>query len=166
MGGRVNSQPPSTRMRFAERIREERRSPLLPGVPRGTLPAIAAGGIVGALSRYGLALLWPHQGTGFPLATFTANVLGCLLIGVLMVFITEVFVVHRLVRPFLGVGVLGGFTTFSTYAVEALQLVERDVAVWSFVYIFATLGAALVAVVLGMAGARLAARLLERRRLR
>src|SRR5690348_233451 len=72
------------------------------------LVAIAIGGGLGALARYGLSQLLPTRPGEFPWATFFTNVLGCLLIGVLMVLITERWTVHRLVRPFLGVGVLGG----------------------------------------------------------
>ena len=57
-----------------------------------------------------------------PWATFLINVSGCALIGVLMVTITELTSPHRLVRPLLGLGVLGGYTTFSTYSVEIHQM--------------------------------------------
>ncbi|MGY2061256.1 fluoride efflux transporter FluC, partial [Nocardia gipuzkoensis] len=90
---------------------------------RATLLAtIAIGGSLGALARYGLAELWPTPPEGFPWATFTTNVSGCFLIGVLMVLITDIWIAHRLLRPFLGVGVLGGFTTFSTYTNETRNL--------------------------------------------
>jgi fluoride exporter len=56
----------------------------------------------------------PDASQGFPFDTSVVNVSGCLLIGVLMVSIVEVRRPHRLVRPFLGVGLLGGYTTFST----------------------------------------------------
>jgi CrcB protein len=50
------------------------------------------------------------------------NVTGCALIGVLMVLVSEVWIEQQLLRPFLGTGVLGGFTTFSTYAVDIERL--------------------------------------------
>ena len=75
------------------------------------LAAISAGGIAGALARYGLAAAWPHPPAGFPWSTFVINVTGCFLIGVLMVIVTEVVTHKPLLRPFLGVGVLGGYTT-------------------------------------------------------
>ena len=59
---------------------------------------------------------------GFPWPTFLVNVSGALLIGVLMVVVTDVVTGRPLLRPFLGVGLLGGFTTFSTYALEARDL--------------------------------------------
>jgi fluoride exporter len=111
------------------------------------LGVIALGGGLGALARYGLAELMPTRPGQFPWGTFTTNVLGCLLIGVLMVLITEVFSAHRLTRPFLGVGVLGGFTTFSTYAVEIHGLLQPGTVGVAFAYLAGTLLAAMLAVI-------------------
>ncbi|WP_084010862.1 fluoride efflux transporter CrcB [Pseudofrankia sp. DC12] len=88
------------------------------------LAVIAAGGAIGACVRYGASLAWPTTAGGFPWATLVVNTVGCAAIGLLMVVIAEVRVVHPLVRPFLGTGVLGGFTTFSTYAVDAERLLD------------------------------------------
>jgi fluoride exporter len=85
-----------------------------------------------------------------PWATLLINVTGCVLIGVLMVLILEVWVAHRLVRPFLGVGVLGGYTTFSTYAVEAEQLIAAGRPWLALAYLVGTAVAALVAVQVGV----------------
>ncbi len=126
--------------------------------PWTVLAAISAGGMLGALTRYGLATAWPHTPGGFPWATFVTNVSGCLLIGVLMVAITEVWTVHRLVRPFLGVGVLGGYTTFSTAIVDVQQLVAAGAARTALVYLFGTLAAAVAAVAAGVGVTRLATR--------
>jgi CrcB protein len=82
------------------------------------------GGGLGACARYGAALLWPTEAGAFPWTTLVVNAVGCAVIGVLMVVITEVRAAHRLVRPFFGTGVLGGFTTFSTYAVDVQRLVD------------------------------------------
>ncbi|MEO3791821.1 CrcB family protein [Nonomuraea sp. B10E15] len=114
------------------------------------LAVIAAGGALGALARHGLQTAVPAGPADFPWATFWVNVSGCLLIGVLMVVITEVRRAHRLVRPFLGVGVLGGYTTFSTYADGVRQAVEAGAPVTGLVYLVGTLLAALAAVVAGM----------------
>lgn len=90
------------------------------------LAVISAGGAVGATARYGAARLWPTTDGAFPWTTFAVNVLGCGLIGVLMVLVAEGgWSAHPLLRPFLGVGVLGGFTTFSTYTLDFLLLVRR-----------------------------------------
>jgi CrcB protein len=134
--------------------------------PWAVLAAISAGGAVGALGRYGLASAWPHAPGRFPWATFGTNVSGCLLIGVLMVLITEVWSAHRLVRPFLGVGVLGGFTTFSTYSVDVQQLVAAGAARVALLYLAGTVVAALTAVYLGSTLTRLSTRRLRRQRAR
>jgi fluoride exporter len=90
-----------------------------PGV---VLAAIAAGGVLGAEARAGLAAALPTRGGGFPVSTLLINATGCLLIGVLMAVVAEARRGHPLTRPFLGVGVLGGYTTFSGYAVDAQRL--------------------------------------------
>ncbi|MFJ8532273.1 fluoride efflux transporter CrcB [Streptomyces sp. NPDC093591] len=107
---------------------------------------VALGGAVGATARYAWSLWWPAQPGGFPWATFWTNVVGCAVIGVFMVIITDVWVAHRLVRPFFGTGVLGGFTTFSTYAVDIQKLADSGHPRIGLAYLAATLGAALTAV--------------------
>jgi CrcB protein len=107
---------------------------------------IALGGVIGSLSRYGLAEAFPHEAGRFPWATFATNVLGCFLIGVLLALLTPLS--HPLLRPFLGTGILGGFTTFSTFAVDTDKLLS-DHAIMALLYFFGTLAAALVATVLG-----------------
>jgi fluoride exporter len=122
------------------------------------LAVVAAGGGAGAVARYGLGRLWPAGPGGFPWATFTVNVVGCLLIGVLMVLTTEVWSAHRLVRPLLGVGVLGGFTTFSTYTAEIRALLRPGTVPVAFAYLAATVLAALLAVIAGVWLTRLVGR--------
>ena len=124
--------------------------------PWAVLGAVSAGGAIGALARDALTVAWPRQPGAFPWATFVTNVTGCLLIGVLMVLITEVWAAHQLLRLFLGTGVLGGYTTFSTYAVDAQQLVVAGAARTALLYLAATVVTALVAVYAGMALTRLA----------
>ncbi|MDX6293376.1 MAG: fluoride exporter [Kribbellaceae bacterium] len=113
------------------------------------LGAIALGGAIGALARYGVGRALPHRSGAFPWSTFLINVSGCLLIGVLLVMITEVRTVHPLSRPFLGTGVLGGFTTFSTFAVDTEQLLG-DHPLTAVAYFFGTVAAALLAVQTGV----------------
>jgi CrcB protein len=121
---------------------------------RLTLPAIAAGGAAGAAARYGLEQAWPTAAGSFPWATLVTNAAGCLLIGLLMVRVVEAGTAHPLVRPFLGVGVLGGFTTFSTYAVQTRGLWAGGHEASSLVYAAATPLLALVMVTLGVFTAR------------
>jgi CrcB protein len=126
------------------------RAELRPG-PAPVLAAISAGGACGALARYGVALAWPHRTGGFPWATLVVNVSGCLLIGVLMVIVTEVATGRRLLRPFLGVGVLGGYTTFSTYATDIHQTAAAGAPWTALAYLAGTLAGALPAVWAGTA---------------
>ncbi|NDU75316.1 fluoride efflux transporter CrcB [Actinomadura sp. DSM 109109] len=138
------------------------RSELREG-PWQVLAAAAAGGALGALARHGLATAFPHRAGEFPWAVFWANASGCLLIGVLMVLITEVWSAHRLVRPFLGVGVLGGYTTFSTYVVDFQDMAAHGAPLTGAAYLAGTLAAALAAVYAGVRAARLLARPRRRR---
>lgn len=124
------------------------------GATARVLAAVAAGGVLGAEARYGIGVAWPHPPTAFPWPTLLVNSSGCLLIGVLMVVITERARTHPLVRPFLGVGVLGGYTTFSTFAVDVVTLARVGHPVAAGAYLVATPLAALVAVAAGVRGAR------------
>ncbi|MFF4409155.1 fluoride efflux transporter FluC [Streptomyces sp. NPDC001262] len=87
------------------------------------MAVVALGGAIGSAARYGASLVWPTAPGAFPWTTLLVNATGCAVIGVFMVVITDVWAAHRLVRPFIGTGILGGFTTFSTYAVDVAQLV-------------------------------------------
>ncbi|WP_205857781.1 fluoride efflux transporter FluC [Phytoactinopolyspora endophytica] len=107
--------------------------------------AIAAGGAVGAEARYALAQLDGDR-SAFPWTTFVENITGCFLIGVLMAVILELTAPHRLLRPFIGVGVLGGYTTFSAYAVEVRELLADDRAAMALAYLAVTPVVALLAV--------------------
>lgn len=107
---------------------------------------VALGGATGACARYGASLLWPTAATGFPWTTLVVNVVGCAVIGAFMVVISEAWSAHRLVRPFFGTGVLGGFTTFSTYAVDIQRLVDGGRVRAGLGYLGLTLLAALTAV--------------------
>jgi CrcB protein len=110
------------------------------------LAAIAAGGATGAVTRYLIGQGWPTPTGAFPASTLAINVLGCALIGVLMVLITDVWSRQRLIRPFLGTGVLGGFTTFSTYTVDIQRLVAGAHAGTALLYLTITPIGALLAV--------------------
>jgi len=134
----------------------------LAGHPVLVLTAISAGGVAGTLARYGIELAVPHPATGFPVATMIINVAGSLLIGVLMVLLGHMRDPHPLVRPFFGVGILGGFTTFSTYAVDAHQLVLHHKAGLAMLYLLSTLVLGLAAVAVGAVLARLGVRTLAR----
>ncbi|MFR9787498.1 FluC/FEX family fluoride channel [Streptomyces sp. MB22_4] len=121
----------------------------LPGAGPARWPvfaAVAAGGALGSCARYGAALLWPTASGAFPWTTFWVNVTGCAVIGVLMVVTTDVRAGHRLVRPFLGTGFLGGFTTFSAYTVDIERLTDTGRAATGLLDLAATALGALAAV--------------------
>ncbi|MFE5914784.1 fluoride efflux transporter CrcB [Streptomyces wedmorensis] len=126
--------------------------------PRGQLPvvgAVAAGGVLGASARYGAALLWPTPAHAFPWTTFTVNAAGCAALGVLMVLTTETATApHPLLRPFLGTGFCGGFTTFSTYALDTQRLLAAGDPTRGLLYLAATAVTALAAVWAGVTATR------------
>lgn len=136
------------------------RTPRLHGGQLSVVGVVAAGGGIGAAARHGAGVIWPTGSGAFPLTTLLINVTGCALIGVLLVLIVEVWVAHRLVRPFLGTGVLGGYTTFSTYALDVERLVEGGDVRTGLIYLVLTPVLSLVAVWLTVAATR---RLVERR---
>lgn len=115
---------------------------------------IAAGGAVGGGARYLLTSSWPHAAGGFPWATFVENVSGSLLLGALMVFLLEVWRPRRYTRPFLGVGVLGGYTTFSTYTADIDALLRAGAVPIALAYLFGTLAAGFLATWTGLTVAR------------
>lgn len=122
------------------------------------MAAVALGGALGACARHGLGVLFPSVPGGWPTATFVANVFGSLLLGALLVVLLEVSAPMRLARPLLGTGLLGGFTTYSAFAVEARELAAGGRAGLSALYVAATVMVTLVAVRLGASGVRVLAR--------
>ena len=98
--------------------------------------AIALGGAVGALSRYGMTcgvgLLWP---TAFPLATFLINLLGCLAIGILYGLWLNRPELSPLVQQGLMTGFLGAFTTFSAFSLDAWRLLENGQSLLALGYV-------------------------------
>ncbi|MFE7134730.1 fluoride efflux transporter FluC [Streptomyces sp. NPDC057638] len=118
------------------------------------IAAVAVGGALGSAARYATTLAWPAPPGSFPTATLVVNAVGCAAIGVLMVVISEVRTPHRLVRPFFGTGVLGGFTTFSAYTVDIQQLLHGGRTGLALVSLLGTVATALAAVVTATAVTR------------
>lgn len=125
------------------------------------LPVIAVGGALGSLARWGLGKAMPHGPASYAWSTFLINVSGALLLGVVMALVLDVWTGRRYVRPFLGVGVLGGYTTFSTYLLDERGLVAGGRPGVALAYLLATLVAGFTATALGLAATRGA---LDRRR--
>jgi fluoride exporter len=118
--------------------------------------AIAVGGGIGSVARYLLAAAFP-AGHGFPWAIFAVNVSGCFCLGLLIVYLLDVWPPRRFLRPLLAVGLLGGYTTFSTYAGGILTLLTAHAPALADAYALTTILGALIAVWCGMKTARTAA---------
>jgi len=115
---------------------------------------VGAGGAVGALARAGLAELWPHRPDEWPWSTLVTNATGAALLGVLLVVLAHRFPRDRYARPLLGTGLLGGYTTFSTLSVEAVQMVRFERPALALSYLAASIAAVLVGCLLGRGLAR------------
>jgi CrcB protein len=118
-----------------------------------TLSQVALGGAIGAALRYltnvGAMRLF---GPGFPVATLVVNVAGSFLMGVLVVVLARKGGNH--LAPFLMTGILGGFTTFSAFSLDALTLWERGQTLTAFTYVAASVILSLAAIAAGLALAR------------
>jgi CrcB protein len=114
---------------------------------------VALGGAIGASARYGVSLAIPAR-DGWPWATFVVNVSGSLLIGLLAGWLATRAEAGEPWRLLFGVGVLGGFTTFSAYSLETLRLFERGDIAGGAAYAIGSVIAGLGAVALGLALAK------------
>ena len=113
--------------------------------------AIALGGAFGAVCRYWLVTLAEHHNTGlFPVGTLTVNVLGSLLIGVLFVMLTEKIQVAAYLRPLLVIGFLGALTTFSTFSLDALLLMQQGLFFSALSYLIVSVVSCILAAWAGM----------------
>lgn len=121
--------------------------------------AVAVGGVAGALGRAGLAAALPHDPGEWPLATLVTNLSGCLLLAALLVVLAERWPASRYLRPLLGTGVLGGYTTFSTLSVDVVELAREASVIQAAGYLLASLLGTLAAAVTGLLMARSAVRL-------
>lgn len=110
--------------------------------------AVSTGGVIGAEARYAAGLIWPTARDAFPYTTFAVNVTGCALIGITIVCLCRIRTVSKLARPFLATGILGGFTTFSTAAVDSQQLATSGHLLLGAANILGTIAAGLTAVLL------------------
>ena len=116
---------------------------------------IAIGGAFGAVSRYGVTLGAARLGaTGFPYATLTVNVFGSFLIGLFVVWLGGRTEINSALRPLIQVGFLGALTTFSTFSLDALILVEQGRFTQAGLYIVASVLVCLAACFIGLLAGR------------
>lgn len=116
--------------------------------------AIAVGGAIGAVMRYWVSTgVYDLLGRGFPYGTLVVNVVGSLLMGFLYVLLLERMALSPELRAALLIGVLGAFTTFSTFSIETLNLIEQADFVKAglnvLISVVACVGAAWVGLVIG-----------------
>ena len=115
--------------------------------------AVGVGGSIGALARYGLDTAFPVGDGRFPWTTLGVNLGGCAALGIVLYIVFERRPPSRLLRPFLAIGVLGGFTTFSTFAVEVVQRAQHHPAI-AVAYLAASVIGGPIAVLTGSASTR------------
>jgi CrcB protein len=129
-------------------------------VPRGARTAVVfAGGVVGTVVRAALETAFPAQPGGWPWATFAINVTGAFLLGLLLETLARRGPdegARQLLRLGLGTGVMGGYTTYSTFAVETVRLLGAGAVLSGLGY---ALGTVLLGLAAALAGGRMAARL-------
>jgi CrcB protein len=114
------------------------------------LLAIAIGGAIGSVARYLLSMFVLRvSGTLFPLGTFAVNVIGCLVFGAIAGATTQRVAISPTVRLFLLTGILGGFTTFSSYAFESFVLVRDGQFLWATINVVGQVVAGMVGLWVG-----------------
>ena len=119
-----------------------------------TLSLVALGGAIGASLRWlmGVAILRATGPADFPVAILSANVLGSFLMGVFVVVAAHKGLTH--LSPFVMTGLLGGFTTFSAFSLEAMTLIERGATGQATLYIALSVGLSIGGLALGLLLAR------------
>ncbi|SLN27962.1 fluoride efflux transporter CrcB [Pseudooctadecabacter jejudonensis] len=113
-----------------------------------TVIQVALGGAIGAAARYGVGVALYRPSQGFPVGVLTANVIGSFVMGLLVVYLGQKMLGHM--NPFLMTGVLGGFTTFSAFSLEAYTLFERGTPGLAAVYVGASVVLSLGALIAGV----------------
>lgn len=112
---------------------------------------VALGGALGALARYGISgWVYDRMGESFPWGTLVVNLVGCLALGLVIRWL-QVSAVSPEVRPFLTIGVLGAFTTFSTFSYETVALLQEGQWLRAGLYMGGSVVLGLIAMLAGMA---------------
>lgn len=131
-----------------------RRKSRWPRLQAGVVLAVFVGGFFGGLARYGLGEAFPASASQFPWTTFGINLSGAFLLALLLVLVLEVLPPTRFVRPALGTGFLGAFTTFSSLAVSTDQLAAHGHTGVAVLYAAGSLFGGLACAALGLVAGR------------
>ena len=113
-----------------------------------TVFQVALGGAIGAAARYGIGVALFRPGAVFPFGVLAANIIGCFAMGLVVVYLGQKSLSH--LNPFLMTGVLGGFTTFSAFSLEAYTLFERGAVGPAAMYVLVSVAVSLLGLVAGV----------------
>ncbi|EKN68128.1 fluoride efflux transporter CrcB [Schinkia azotoformans] len=109
---------------------------------------VMIGGFLGAIGRFSVGE-WFNPNQGFPFGTLLVNLIGCFLLGWLLTFMSRHSKNYSYLTLFLGTGVIGSFTTFSTFSVETIQLFKQGLVVLGLLYVLISIFFGLLLAYLG-----------------
>jgi fluoride exporter len=119
---------------------------------------VGLGGALGAMARYGIGTAVPAPANGFPLATALINIAGSLAMGVLIGVLAKTTPQYQNeIRLFVAVGIFGGFTTFSSFSIDAITLIERGDFLLATAYIVGSVLLSLAGLFVGLQATRVLA---------
>lgn len=119
---------------------------------------VGLGGALGAMARYGIGTAVPAPANGFPLATALINIAGSLAMGVLIGVLAKTTPQYQNeIRLFVAVGIFGGFTTFSSFSLDAITLIERGDFLLVTAYILGSVVLSLAGLYVGLQATRVLA---------
>jgi CrcB protein len=108
------------------------------------------GGGLGSSLRYGLYLLFKNSSSQYPIGTFTANLIGCLLIGIFFGTLHKLDLLKEEAHFFFIVGLTGGLTTFSSFALDNVHLFKTGTLLQPLLYSFASISLGILMVIIGL----------------
>lgn len=140
----------------ASAANEQQRRPSPARRPSATVVlAVGIGGALGTLARYQIGLAWTTPARGFPWATLAINISGALVLAIVATLVVERWPPTRHVRPLVGIGICGAYTTWATFMTETALLLRHGSTAVAVVYVLVTLGTGLMTTVGGIWLARL-----------